>query len=264
MPKPLSSQQNSTGIRSPWCTLYSAAFNAPRAVEWLSEASPNEQTAIASCRPRGADVDPLRALDREPDSHRSGQMRRDRRGLRDHRERVVAEHLVPPAGDRLVRGGDQAEEDVLKWGGVRDLLRPRAVEAARSVVEKRRVRWSERCRDHSIRLVARRPDRVDAWALLPQIARGQVEVPARRHRVEQREGHACRSAGCRRGPADRDRGRQPHRRGARPRARGSDARAPAPVSRSPPSRPLSPSRQQDGTDLTQTPRPGPAEARPSS
>ena len=48
MPKSLSSQQNSTGIRSPWCTLYSAAFNAPRAVEWLSEASPNEQTTIAS------------------------------------------------------------------------------------------------------------------------------------------------------------------------------------------------------------------------
>ena len=68
-------------------------------------------------RPRRVDTDPLRAFDREPDPHRTGQMRRDRRRLRDHRERVVAEDLVSPAGNRLIRGGDQAEEDVPQWGG---------------------------------------------------------------------------------------------------------------------------------------------------
>ena len=59
MPRPLSSQQNSTGIRSPRCTVYSAAFNAPRAVEWLSEASPNEQITIASAG--HAELTPIRS-----------------------------------------------------------------------------------------------------------------------------------------------------------------------------------------------------------
>ncbi len=139
--------------------------------------------------PRGFDADPLGAFDREPDPHRTGQMRRDGRGLRDHRERVVAEHLVSPAGDRLIRGGDQAEEDVPQRVGVRDLLCPRAVEPARSVVEERRVGGPQRRGHRGVGLVTRGSDRVNAWALLPQVARGEVEVSARNHRVEQREGH---------------------------------------------------------------------------
>ena len=48
MPSPLSSQTNSTGAATCWYTARAAAENAPRAVEWLTLASPNEQTTMLS------------------------------------------------------------------------------------------------------------------------------------------------------------------------------------------------------------------------
>jgi hypothetical protein len=45
---PLSSQTKSTGTGSRWNAVHDAALIAPCAVEWLSDASPNEQTTIES------------------------------------------------------------------------------------------------------------------------------------------------------------------------------------------------------------------------
>ena len=50
------------------------------------------------------------ATQREPDG--AGEMRGDRRRLRNDRQSVVAEHLVSPAGDSVGRSGQHAAEDV--------------------------------------------------------------------------------------------------------------------------------------------------------
>src|SRR5205814_3333405 len=47
-PMPLSSQTNSTGIRSPEWSHQPAVLNAATALAWLIDASPNEHTATAS------------------------------------------------------------------------------------------------------------------------------------------------------------------------------------------------------------------------
>ncbi|RAO03347.1 hypothetical protein GUI43_05269 [Micromonospora noduli] len=48
MPSPLSSQTKSTGIRSPAWSYHPAVLKAAVALAWLTEASPKEQTTIAS------------------------------------------------------------------------------------------------------------------------------------------------------------------------------------------------------------------------
>ena len=84
---------------------------APVAVEWLVEASPKLQTPRR--RPAaGGCADPGGAADRERRADRPGQMRGDRRRLRDHGERLAAEHLVAAARARVVRRRDQAQQDV--------------------------------------------------------------------------------------------------------------------------------------------------------
>ena len=52
MPQPLSSHTNSSGIAMPWWAVYAAAFSAPCAVEWFSDASPKLHTAMASAGQR--------------------------------------------------------------------------------------------------------------------------------------------------------------------------------------------------------------------
>ena len=105
-----------------------------------------------------------RALDREGDPHGARKVRGDRRRLRDDGEVGVAEDLVPPAGDRLLGGRRHAEEDVPD-AVPPGLRRPREVEAARPVVEERRVGRLERERDERVRLVPGRADRVEAEPL---------------------------------------------------------------------------------------------------
>ena len=48
MPRPLSSQTSSSGSRRPVWSNQPAVLNAAVAVAWLTDASPNEQTTIAS------------------------------------------------------------------------------------------------------------------------------------------------------------------------------------------------------------------------
>ncbi len=48
MPRPLSSQTNSTGSRSPVWSHQPAVLNAAVAVAWFTDASPNEQTTMES------------------------------------------------------------------------------------------------------------------------------------------------------------------------------------------------------------------------
>ena len=63
---------------------------------------------------------------------------------------LLEDYLRHCVVDAATSGGDQAEEDVPQWGGARDLLRPRAVEPARSVMEERRIGGSERRGDRGV------------------------------------------------------------------------------------------------------------------
>ncbi|TWJ20234.1 hypothetical protein JD76_00330 [Micromonospora endolithica] len=58
MPSPLSSQTNSTGMRRPVWSYQPAVLNAAVALAWLTEASPNEQTTIASAGQGAGDAPP--------------------------------------------------------------------------------------------------------------------------------------------------------------------------------------------------------------
>ena len=129
-------------------------------------------------RPRALDAELLRALDRERDAERAGEMRGDRRGLWDHSQLRVPEDLVPAAGDRfVVRGGDAAED---VGHAVAPVLRgPREVEGAGAIVEERRVGGAERERDAGVALVPGRADRVEAAARPLEVAGGEVAVAAR-------------------------------------------------------------------------------------
>jgi hypothetical protein len=129
-------------------------------------------------RPGPVDPEPRAAAEGERQTDRAGQVRGDRRGLRHHGERDVAEHLVPPAGDRLVGGGDHAQQHVAHRVLPRQLRGALQVEAAGAVVQQRRVGGPQRRGDGGVRLVARRADAVEADAARPQAAGRQVEVAA--------------------------------------------------------------------------------------
>ena len=89
----------------------------------------------------------------------------------------MPEDLVTPAGDRLLRGRCHAEEDVPR-PVVTGLPRPSEVEAARAIVEERRVGRARGQSDEGVRLVARRPDRVEAELPTLQPAGGVVDGAA--------------------------------------------------------------------------------------
>ena len=129
-------------------------------------------------RPGALDAELPGAVDRDGHPDRSRQVRGDRRGLRDHGQIVVAEHLVPAAGDRLVARGGDAEQHVRNAVAAR-LRGPGEVEGSRAVVEQRRVGRAQRERDDGVALVPRRADRVEAAAFPLQPAGREVAVAAR-------------------------------------------------------------------------------------
>jgi hypothetical protein len=136
-------------------------------------------------RPAGSQSQTLSAGDGEGDAQRARQMRSDRRGLRDHCETGVTEHLVPPAGDRLVPRREQPEQDVAHAVVTGHLLGPGEVEPARPVVQQRRIGRAQRRRDEGIGLVAGRADGVEAVALPAQPAGRVVEMTAGQLGVEE-------------------------------------------------------------------------------
>ena len=127
--------------------------------------------------PRALHAEPRRTVDRERHPDRARQVRRDRRGHREHRELLAAEHLVPSARDRLDRRRHDAEQDVTEAVDL-GLRRAGEVERARAVVQERRVVGPQRERDRGVRLVPGRADRVEAPAVLLEPARRVVGLAA--------------------------------------------------------------------------------------
>ena len=115
--------------------------------------------------PGTRDPEPRSAVDRERHPDRPREMRRDRRGHREHRQLVPAEHLVPPAGDRLGGCRDDPQQDVAQPVDA-PLRGAREVEGARAVVEESRVVDAERECDGGVRLVPGRADGVEAAPVL--------------------------------------------------------------------------------------------------
>jgi len=126
-------------------------------------------------------------LERKGEAHRLGQVRGDRRGLGRDPQRLAAEHLVAPPGDRLVSRGHHAEEDVA--GGVRVAgpAGPGQEEAAGSIVEQGGVVAPHRLGHGGVALVAGGTDRVVAGVALAQGAGLEVEVAAPHLIVDQGE-----------------------------------------------------------------------------
>ena len=198
---------------------------APVAVEWLAEASPKLQTTSASSGQSMRRVELAGAADGEGHPEGARQVGGDRGGLRDDREGVVAEDLVPAAGDGFVGRRQQPPEHVVDAVVAGDLGGPGQVEPAAAVVEQRRVRRPEGSGDGGVPLVAGGSDRVEAVALGPQPAGREVEVAAARLGIEQGQRPL---GGQRRAEADRCRGVH-HRLVPTPaRRRGERARRAAP------------------------------------
>ena len=158
-------------------------------------------------RPSGGYAEAGRAVDRERDPDGTGQMRANRRGLRDHREGLAAEHLVAAARDGLVRGADHAQQGVPDGVLPGNLTGPLGEEGTGPVVQQRRVGRPQHGRDKGVGLMTRRSDRVEALSLATQHPRRQVEVPAGQLRPENLQA-ARPGQGC--GLADRQR-RRPQR-----------------------------------------------------
>ena len=177
IPRPLSSHTKRSGSGRRWKAHWAAVLSAACAVAWFSEASPKEHRTIASVCPGPGDPEPRGAVDRERHPDRPREVRGDRRGHREHRELLPAEHLVPAARDRLGRRRDDAEQDVPHPVDAR-LRCPREVERTRAVVQERRVVDPQGERDRGVRLVTGRADRVEAAPVLLEPACGVVRLAA--------------------------------------------------------------------------------------
>jgi hypothetical protein len=147
----------------------------------VAEAADDDRALL----PLAVDADSLRTFERERDADRARQVRGDRRRLRDDRELVIAEDLVPAAGDRLVPRRGDALQDVGNTVAA-ELRCAREVERTRAVVQQRRVGRLERERDGGIRLVPGRRDRVEASTGALEMARGEVAEPAAHLRAPDR------------------------------------------------------------------------------
>ncbi len=146
-------------------------------------------------RPRAGHPQLGRPADAERDAERARQVRGDRRRLRDDGQLGPAEHLVPPARDRLVGGRRHAEQDVPDRVYAGHLAGPGAVEPAGPVVQQRRVGRPQRRGQRGVALVAGRADRVVAAALLLHPPGREVQVPAFRLGVEHgQQGRAVEAA----------------------------------------------------------------------
>lgn len=124
-------------------------------------------------------------LDGEGDSERARQVRPDRRCLRYHRQRVVAEDLVPAARDGLRGRCDEPAQHVPQRVLAGHLRRTSEVERSGPVVQQRWVSRSECRGDGGIALVAGRADRVEAPSARLQRASGEVELAAAGLRVKE-------------------------------------------------------------------------------
>ena len=113
-------------------------------------------------RPLRVDVQFVGRPDGESDTEGPGQLRGDRRGLRDDRQVGVSEHLVAPAGDRLVGGGEETPEHVADTVMKRGLLCPGEVEGTRAVVQEGRIAGPQGGGNEGVGLVAGGADRVEA------------------------------------------------------------------------------------------------------
>jgi hypothetical protein len=139
-------------------------------------------------RPRRCDAQLVGPVDGEGDTDGAGQVRRDRRGLRDDGEVVVPEHLVAATGDGLVDRGHHPGEHVAQRFVTGRLPGPLDVERARAVVQEGRI-GRPQCRgDGRVALVTRRADRVEALSPPAEPPRGQIEVATAELAVEQLEG----------------------------------------------------------------------------
>src|ERR1039457_6622866 len=113
-------------------------------------------------------------------------MRCDGGRLRDDVQRGGAEHLVHPAGDRLLGGRHQAEQYIADPIGERPgLAGPRQVEGTGAVVQQGRGGQPQRGGDALLAFVPGRADRVEAGAARAQPPGGQVDMTAGELGVEQ-------------------------------------------------------------------------------
>ncbi len=127
--------------------------------------------------PGALDAELARPVDRDRHPHRAGQVRRDRRGLRDHGQLVVAEHLVAAARDRLVDRGGDALHHVGNAVAAR-LAGTREIEGSGAVVQQRRIGGAQGKGDRRVALVPGRSDRVEGALLLLEPAGRVIAVPA--------------------------------------------------------------------------------------
>src|SRR5699024_5498621 len=97
---------------------------------------------------------------------------------------AISEHLMPSAGNRLIRRCDYTLQHITCRCTPWDLHGTCHIKAARSIMQQRRVGRPQCHRYRGITFMTGRPDRVEALAALLQLSCGEVELPALRLGVE--------------------------------------------------------------------------------
>ena len=161
IPSALSSQTKRIGRRCPPYAMNAAVLSADLRGRVVQRGVAERAHDDRVLRPGGGDAELPRASIAKAIPTARGRCEAIVDGLREDGEVGVAEDLVTAARDRLLLGGRHPEEHVPD-AVVARLRRPREVEAARAVVEQRRVGRPERQRDEGVRLVAGGADRVEA------------------------------------------------------------------------------------------------------